>query len=321
MSVSTLIQASYQREHANYDAYAPGGPKAHLADAWFDPGDDPDGAPITVDHWRHRRAFAHLDPLLKALPHATWLTIGDGRCASDAQYLKRHGATAIATDICGTLLAEAKRRRAIDDYRVENAEKLSLPDESVDLALCMEAYHHFPRPMLALYEMLRVARIAVVLHEPQDRFIHSPFPEATWNWLKSLPSRLTGRYQPDVPFRFEPTGNFIYTLSRREVQKAAMALDLPCLAFAEMNDCYIEGVEFEPAIEGNDVFDRVRRRIRQLDRLCRLRLRQPQMLTAVIFKQTPPRRVLDELKQAGYEIDRLPVNPYRNDAPTDRVRT
>jgi len=310
MSVSTLIQASYQREQANYDAYAPGGPKAHMADAWFDPG-DVRGAAVTVDHWRHRRAFARLGPLLRAFPAANWLTIGDGRCASDAQYLKRHGAKAIATDISGTLLAEAKRRGVIDEYRVENAEKLSFSDESVDLVLCKESYHHFPRPMLALYEMLRVARIAVVLHEPLDRFMRSPLPEATWNWLKSLPRRLTGRYKPDIPFRFEPAGNFIYTLSRREIQKAAMALDLPCLAFAQMNDCYIEGVETEPAVDGNAMFGKVQRRIRQLDLLCRLRIRQPQLLTAVIFKQMPPAGVLDELKRGGYRVDRLPVNPYR----------
>lgn len=314
MSVSSLIQASYQREQANYDAYAPGGPKAEMADAWFDPGDA--GGTITVDHWRHRRAFARLDPLIRAFPQAAWLTIGDGRCASDAQYLKRRGASAIATDISGTLLAEAFRRGVIDQYRVENAEQLSLADESVDLVLCKEAYHHFPRPMLALYEMLRVARVAVVLHEPLDRFLHSPFPEAAWNWLKSLPLRFAARYKRDIPFRFEPTGNFIYTLSRREVQKAAMALDLPFLAFAEMNDCYIEGVETEPAVEGNALFGRVRRRIRQLDTLCRLRIRQGQILTAVIFKQMPDAGAQDELRRAGYEIQRLPLNPYRLKNPS-----
>jgi SAM-dependent methyltransferase len=291
MSVSTLIQASYQREHANYDAYAPGGPKAQVADAWFDPGEQA-GAVVTVDHWRHRRAFARLDPILRALPQAVWLTVGDGRCASEAQYLKRRGAKAIASDICPTLLIEAHRRGVIDEYRVENAEKLSLADESVDLVLCKEAYHHFPRPMMALYEMLRVARVAVVLHEPFDRFLHSPFLEAAWNRVKSLPARLTGRYKPDLPFRFEPTGNFIYTISRREMQKAAMALDLPCLAFATMNDCYMEGVETAPAVDGNALFEQVRRRIARLDLLCRLRLRQPQIMTTVVFK-------------------RLPVNPYR----------
>ena len=313
MSVSSLIQASYQREQANFDAYAPGGPKAHVAEAWFDPGDQA-GAVVTVDHWRHRRAFARLDPLIRALPDAIWLTIGDGRCASDAQYLKRRGVMAIATDICPTLLAEAHRRGFIDEYRAENAEKLSLDDESVDIVLCKEAYHHFPRPALALYEMLRVARVAVILHEPLDRFMRSPLPEAAWNWIKSLPLRLTGRYKPESPYRFEPTGNFIFSLSRREVQKAAMALDLPCVAFAGMNDCYIEGVETAPAAAGSAIFRQVQRRIRQLDRLCRLKIRQPQMLTAVIFRQMPSEGVLEELKRTGYEIERLPVNPYRQAA-------
>jgi SAM-dependent methyltransferase len=316
MSISTPIQASYTREQAHYDGFAPGGPMAHLANAWFDPGDDA-GAAVTVDHWRHRRAFAHLDPLINALPRAAWLTIGDGRCASDAQYLKRRGAKAIASDISPTLLIQAHQRGVIDEYRVENAEHLSLEDESIDIALCMESYHHFPRPMLAIYEMLRVARTAVVLHEPRDRFMHSPPPEAAWNFLKSLPRRIAGRFKPDAPYRFEPAGNFIYTLSRRELQKAAMALDLPCLAFAEMNDCYIEGVETQPALDGNPLFEQVRARIRRLDLLCRLGIRQPQMLTAVIFKQPPDTAMLSELKTAGYQIEFLPKNPYRRSpAPT-----
>ena len=37
-------------------------------------------APDSVDQWRHDRMFSNLDPILRARPDATWLTVGDGAC-------------------------------------------------------------------------------------------------------------------------------------------------------------------------------------------------------------------------------------------------
>ena len=39
-----------------------------------------------------------------------------------------------------------KQRQQIDDYSVENAERLSFADHQFDFAFCREAYHHMPRP-------------------------------------------------------------------------------------------------------------------------------------------------------------------------------
>lgn len=44
--------------------------------------------------------------------------------------------------------------------------KPCLQDDAFDYVLCKDSYHHMPRPMIALYQMLRVARRAVVLIEP-----------------------------------------------------------------------------------------------------------------------------------------------------------
>ena len=126
----------------------------------------------TVDYWRHERSYSLMNPLLAAYPEASWLTVGDGRYGTDAHYILGKGMKQVmASDISDTLLIEAKRDGFITDYRTENAEKMTFPDGHFDFVLCKEAYHHFPRPAIALYEMLRVAKKGVILIEPLDKNI------------------------------------------------------------------------------------------------------------------------------------------------------
>jgi SAM-dependent methyltransferase len=53
-------------------------------------------------------------------------------------------------------------------YELANAEALPYASRSFDLVLCKEALHHLARPVLGLYEMLRVCRQRAVLVEPWD---------------------------------------------------------------------------------------------------------------------------------------------------------
>ena len=120
----------------------------------------------------------------------------------------------------GDLVAAENLARSV----VENAESLSFEDEAFNFVLCKEAYHHFPRPMIALYEMLRVARKAVVLIEPFDRFVVSPLPERAWNGAKRLAAAAKGRpVGRPARFQYESVGNFIYTISHRELEKVMRA--------------------------------------------------------------------------------------------------
>ena len=45
-------------------------------------------------------------------------------------------------------------------YTQENSECLTLPSQSFDLVLCKEGLHHLARPVLGVYEMLRLTRDA-----------------------------------------------------------------------------------------------------------------------------------------------------------------
>ena len=56
-------------------------------------------------------------------------------------------------------------------YEIENMEALSYKSSSFDLVFVKEALHHVPRPILGLYEMLRVAKKAVIFIEPGETFI------------------------------------------------------------------------------------------------------------------------------------------------------
>jgi len=115
-----LAEPSYLARERGYDDCRSGSGRASLAAAWLDGG--------SVNSWRFERMYRVALPLLEAYPGAQWLTVGDGRYGLDAMYLRRHGAHALATDISDTLLAEAKQRGLIPDYRKENAEALSFAD-------------------------------------------------------------------------------------------------------------------------------------------------------------------------------------------------
>ncbi len=53
-------------------------------------------------------------------------------------------------------------------YRIENSEHLALESRSFDLVFCKESLHHLARPVLGLYEMLRICRRAALVIEPYD---------------------------------------------------------------------------------------------------------------------------------------------------------
>ena len=63
---------------------------------------------------------------------------------------------------------------------------------------------------------------------------------------------------------FEPDGNFICSISAREMEKVALGLNLPHVVFKGLNDYYIKGGEYEPAdARKSSLFKRMRSEIRK----------------------------------------------------------
>lgn len=283
----------------NYADCAAGAKDEKFARSWLDSK--------TVDAWRHIRMYQALDSLLSS-EESNWLTIGDGRYGVDSMYLAHRGARVTASDIDDTLLKEAKELNLISSFSKENAESLSFADSSFDYVLCKESYHHFNRPMIALYEMLRVAVKGVVLIEPNDQYIGYSVIK---HIMLSLLNKLLFTVNKAIPrHSFETTGNFIYTVSRRELEKVALSLNLRYIAFRGINDSYIEGVEFEKMSQDSKLFKLIRYKIFLRDLLVKLRIIDSDLLTVVLFKQAPDAKLLDRLKCDGFDITVLPENPY-----------
>jgi ubiquinone/menaquinone biosynthesis C-methylase UbiE len=110
----------------------------------------------TADYWRHSRMYEAVD-CFKVEPESKWLTVGDGRFGLDSIRISEKGfASVTPSDISEALLKRSKEEGRIQHYRVENAESLSFESDEFDYVFCKESYHHFPQPLNALYEMLRL---------------------------------------------------------------------------------------------------------------------------------------------------------------------
>ena len=265
----------------------------------------------TVDAWRHQRMRLPLRPIIKLDKEASWLTIGDGRFGTDAHFLLMEGAQQVhCTDISDTLLKIGQTRGFIQSFSAENAESLSFADNSFDFVYCKESLHHFARPYAALHEMFRVARQAVVLTEPRDTSID----KEPLSLLKDLVKILLQK-KIVQSHGFESIGNYIFSISERELEKFMLGMHCSLVGFIGTNDVYLEGVEFVPLESQAPADIKIKKKIiseiERLDRLCSMGLRKSTMLTAALFKAPPEKKLLKEMTSVGWEIKQLPVNPYR----------
>lgn len=254
----------------------------------------------TVDYQRHLRMYRLIDPILAVEKKAKWLTIGDGRYGHEAHYIGMHGSSATATDISTHRLKIAKDHRYIREYKKENAERMSFSDNAYDYILCKESYHHFPRPMIALYEMIRVAKKAVVLIEPNDVMRRS----------LTLQGMLAIENDQAYINSFEISGNYVYGISRRELTKVALGVGLPAIAYRGIDDYYIKGVESEMMSSHGPMQTKMNIMLFILDILHRLGARDRSLLSVILFKNLPSQTLIRALRKVGYTFRQLPTNPY-----------
>jgi len=291
---------SYKSHSDHYKDFSLGGEKEKLSKTWFETD--------TVDAWRHKRMYSSLNPLLKTDPDAKWLTVGDGRYGTDAKYILDHGGDVLASDITDLLLKEAKSAGFISQFSKQNAESLSFNNSEFDYVLCKESFHHFPRPYIALYEMLRVAAKGVVLIEPND----CNYPHSFTSYIVTSVVRLIISFlsKKGSKHSFEESGNYVYSISKREIEKVALGLNYGAIAFKGLNDYYQCGAEFEKVSNESKIFKKIRSRIKLLDMLTKFSLMDHGLLVAVILKQKPSEKLINNLHLDGFELIFLPENPY-----------
>ena len=301
-ATTSFEKISYAAHSKEYTVHFQDGKVSAHAQSWLKTN--------TVGYWIQYRLRNSLAPLLRAYPHTKWLTVGDGGFGNDAHYLLQQGMNVLATDISIDLLAEAKRIGYIKDYARENAEGLSFAQASFDFVLCKEAYHHFPRPYMALYEMLRVAKHGVVLIEPFDSWVGgsalSAFARNCFAAIRLLTGKKTERHG------YEPIGNYQYTLSVREMEKVAVAMNFPAIAHLHLNSFYRPGVEFA-ALDGpgrSRLYFQAKCMLWLKNTLSQLGLIPYGLVVVVIFKSNPTTDATHTLQAGGFSFEKLPANPY-----------
>jgi ubiquinone/menaquinone biosynthesis C-methylase UbiE len=103
------------------------------------------------------------------LPGASALAVCGGS-GLDAELLSRAGATVVTADISPGAARRALERASRHGFPivsvVGDAEALPFADRSVDVVYVHDGLHHVERPLRAVAEMARVAKVAVSVNEP-----------------------------------------------------------------------------------------------------------------------------------------------------------
>jgi SAM-dependent methyltransferase len=122
----------------------------------------------------------------------------------DIHYLAKHyRARVLATDYSEAAIARIRQTFPDIPAQVEDNERLSFPDGHFDWSFIAAALHHLPRPVVGLYELLRVSRRGVIAVEPNS------------SWL----TRLAARWR--VAQEYEATGNYVYRMTKDDVHRIA----------------------------------------------------------------------------------------------------
>ncbi len=259
---------------------------AKLYPTWWDA--------TTANHWRHMR---FMEPVVNILQtrQDTWLTIGDGSGHDSWIMLNEGFKDVLTTDIGAGTLKRSLAEGHIQKYAQANAEDLKFADNQYDFVLCKEAFHHMRRPYLGIYEMLRVARRAVVMIEPQDQ----------WADFPARAGKATASY--------ERVGNYVYSLSQREVQKISLGLNLPGYACKNMQDVYIQGCEFAKADPNDPVFNSMVNMTQALERQCQEKQEKWNYILTIFFKDAAlleDPALMDRMLTNQWQVERTDTNPH-----------
>lgn len=242
----------------------------------------------SYDTWRHIRMYKLVDVLINKKD--SWITIGDGRYGSDAHYLITKGVkNIISSDISDEQLKIAKKNKYITNCKCINAESIDLKDESVDYVFCKESFHHFPRPFIALYEMIRIANKGVVLLEPND--------------AKAM---ITNKFENS----FETVGNYKYAISVREIEKVTNSIGIYGLAYKGIDDIYL--------VDGGRIkFNSFNLKVLHskfklfvMSVLKFLKIRDNSLICLVLFKEKPSKYLFNSMTSKGYKFIVNKINPY-----------
>lgn len=250
-----------------------------------------------INDFRHFRIINIINPLILYFKNKTWLTIGDGQYGSDARILKsiENEMKVYPSDISSELLEELVNEGVFENVYEINAESINFDNESFDIVFCKEAYHHFPKAYVGLYEMLRISKECLILLEPRDQY-----PKSILQKFKDLffhkPHQL-----------FENVGNFVFTFSENEAFKISTGLQLDCFFYKGYEDFFSKTFEKLSYRKAKLYFNLVL----IFKKLATLFHYKKSGHLVVVFFKNPPNLILkDKMIEMGYKYISVPKNPY-----------
>jgi ubiquinone/menaquinone biosynthesis C-methylase UbiE len=279
----------YEKSYARHQRESDGLDKAQLIDILQKRlNETPENALLNA------KRYSKIFPLLQE--RDKWLTVGD-YLGEEAKLLSSFGVATTASDINTTYLEVAKQENFISDYSWQNAEKMTFEDGSFDYVFCRDSYHHFPRPYLAVYEMLRCASKGVVIDEPLDPVLKMPLLLFLCNLVDTKKQPLRSYSLWKNRFSFESAGNFVYKVSSREFEKMSMGIGLPAIAFYYSNS------------SNNMIYTKSLYNTLYVF-LSKMKLIPKTTMTTLLFKKIPDETMKQKLLKAGWMYCELPKNPY-----------
>jgi ubiquinone/menaquinone biosynthesis C-methylase UbiE len=235
-----------------------------------------------ADYWGNTLPLEELRPLFKNMDQQNILTIGDGKGGKDGVFFQKLGHQVTVSDIAVDVLHEAHSRGIIDEYKQINAEAIDLEDGSYDYLFTKETLHHLPRPYVALYEMLRVAKKGIVLIEP------------------FLAGYEAGQLPPK---EYEESGNYLYRFSTYELTMIARAMGLKSVIFGYGRMVHVKGAG---TIKGEELTMFKRNTLVELDNLNKKFGKDHKSLLIAILLKDEMTPSLERLTlDAGFNVEHL----------------
>jgi ubiquinone/menaquinone biosynthesis C-methylase UbiE len=241
----------------------------------------------------------------------TWLTIGDYN-GLEANYLLQRNQNVVASDLSDAILKEAKSEGLIKEYSKQNVEQLTFEDGSFDYVMCKEAFHHFPRAYVGLYEMIRVSKVAIIMvTEPIDILSKMSLLVFIKKILDKINPLLINRFWKNR-FSWETVGNYVFKISERELEKIAMGIGLPFIAFKGYTNFKthqkIAGLTDVPL--NKKLYKRIKRKLAIRRLISTIGIVPHEFICSIIFKEQPSAAMIQALKNEGFTTIPLPKNPY-----------
>ena len=111
-------------------------------------------------------------------------------------------------------------------------------------------------------------------------------------------------------FSWEIVGNYVFKISEREIEKIAMGIGLPCIAFKGINVLLSVKQDLNEVPLNEKLLKKLYFKIFFLNLLSKLRLTPYNTLISIIFKEMPSIEMKRNFKKEGFVFIDLPKNPY-----------